>query len=86
MEKRLVSAQEFKALTDPLPVGIGLVAIRFVNFSSNALEKAEHSALKICEIEAQQPSFFIISDTPDSIRELLHQYVDRFCDLREGKS
>lgn len=85
MEKRLLSKQELSTL-QVVPEGIGLVAIKFVSVGPNKQTELGHSAHEICEFVEQQPVFFIINQSSDTCREILHQYVDRFCDIREGKS
>lgn len=85
MENKLVSKSEFSTLPS-LPEGFGLVAIKFVSVGPNTQADFEHSVTKICEFAEQQPMFFIISQSSESFREILHEYVDRFCDARENKS
>lgn len=86
MENRLVSTSELLGLQQPLPEGIELVAIKFVSLGPNAIVEAERSGAKICEMAANQPSFFIISQSREAFRAILHTYVDRFCDRIESKS
>ena len=85
MENRLVSKQEFVQL-DSIPEGIELVAIKFVSIGPNTRSELGHSTGKICEFAEQQPTFFIISQSSEAFRTILHEYVDRFCDARKGKS
>lgn len=86
MENRLVTTQELKAYAVRLPEDISVVSFKMVNLGSNTLNQAERIGEKICEIVAQQQDFYIISKSPESIRKLLHDYIDRFCDAREGKT
>jgi hypothetical protein len=85
MENRLVSSADFKAFSEKLPEDLAVIAVKFVSLSRETLAKADFSAPKICEIAEEQPTFFIISQMPESFRETLHRYVDKFCDLRESQ-
>ena len=85
MEIRLVTSEELAKLEHPLPDNILLVAFKMVTFGPNTLAEAERRGSKLCEIAAQQPSFFIISESPEGLRQSMHDLVDRFCNASEGK-
>jgi hypothetical protein len=84
MEK-LVTTAELAALEHPLPDNSHVVAFKLVNFGPNTLAEAGRVGSRICEIADQQPSFFIISESPEGLRQGMHDLVDRFCNVREGK-
>lgn len=86
MENRLVTEQEFRFYELPIPEDIGVVAFKLVNLGPNTLKEAEFMGTKICEIAAKQPSFFIITDSSEELRKTMHDFVDRFCNAREGKT
>lgn len=85
MENRLVTTQELAAFEHPLPDNALIVAFKLVNFGPNTLAEAGRAGKRICEIADQQPSFFIISESPEGLRQSMHDLVDRFCNIREGK-
>ena len=85
MEIRLVTTEELAKLEHPLPDNVRLVAFKMVTFGPNTLAEAEYRGSRICEIAAQQPGFFIISESSDGLRQSMHDLVDRFCNASEGK-
>jgi len=85
MENRLISTEELRAYEQPLPQGLEVIAFRIVNIGPNTLANAEYMGSKICDIEKAQSSFFIISESLEEIRKTMHNFVDRFCDIKEGK-
>jgi hypothetical protein len=85
MEKRLVTKAELQSLTVPLPDNIHLLGFRIVSVGPNTMELAKRMGAKICEIVDEQPSFFIISESPEGLRQTMHDLVDRVCNSIEGK-
>lgn len=86
MENRLVTTQELMQLEQPLPDNVLVVAFKMVSFGPNTMAEAGRLGPKICEIADQQSSFFIISESPEGLRQSMHDLVDRFCKSRESTS
>jgi hypothetical protein len=86
MENRLVTTKELIERTDPLPDNIQIVAFKLVSFGPNTLAETGRIGSKLCEIADQQPSFFIINESSEGLRQGMHDLVDRLCNIREGKS
>jgi hypothetical protein len=86
MENRLVTTKEMIEHKDPLADNVHVVAFKLVSFGPNTLAEAGRDGAKLCEIADQQPSFFIISESPDGLRQGMHDLVDRLCNLREKQN
>jgi hypothetical protein len=85
MENRLVTTDELRAHTVPLPDGFAVVAFKLVNIGTNTLTEIGYVGERISDIADKQGTFFIIGESSEGIRESMHELVDRFCDAREGK-
>lgn len=85
MTARLITYDELMKHDVPIPDGFSIINFKMVNFGPTTLSYAEYKGNKICEVAEGQPSFFLISESSEEIRKTMHDFVDKFCDTREGK-
>jgi hypothetical protein len=86
METVITSEQDLKEHLEPLPKDVVLIHFKLVGIGANTLAKSEYLGSNICDIVQQQPGFFVISRNGVGLREAMHDLVDRFCNIQEGKN
>lgn len=69
----------------PHPIPGQIVHFKMVSVGPGTLEQTGRLGNKICDLVKSQSGFFIVGDNADEIRKAMHDLVDRFCNLREGK-
>lgn len=77
------SEGDLSGYPDKLPEGIIMIHFKMIGVGSNTMAKAEHLGSNICEIVREQPGYFLVSQDGSSLRESMHDLVDRFCNAQE---
>lgn len=77
------SEKDFNDHQNPIPGQI--VHFKIVNLGPNTLEQTGRVGSKICEVVRNQSGFFVVGETNEEIRKAMHDLVDSFCNIREGK-
>lgn len=69
-----------------LPNGSNVVHFKIVSIGPNTLNSVKYSCKDICEIAKKQGGFFLINSEGQSVRQAMHDLVDRFCNAQEDKN
>jgi len=85
METSISAEQDLEEFKGRLPENLIMVHFKMVGVGPNTLEKSEYLGSNVCKVVREQPGFFVMSQDGSGLREAMHDLVDRFCDLQEGK-
>lgn len=77
METRLVREEQLKALAGKMPQ-LPTVHFKIVMVGEQTLAKHNHNPAEVCQEVEQQPGFYIIADSFETLRTEMHNLVDRF--------
>lgn len=83
MEVRLVSEEELKTFTEKLPA-LPTVHFKIVGVGEQTLAKHDHNPSAVCQEVEEQPGFYLIAETEETLRDAMHDLVERFFEQRKS--
>lgn len=84
MKTFVTTEKDIEQHEKPLPEGTKLIHFKLVGIGSNTMGQANHLGYKVCEIARGVPGYFIVHENGLDVRAVLHDLVDRFCNVYEG--
>jgi len=86
MKTSVCTEQNINDLQQDLPLGWTMIYFKMVGIGEKTQALAEHKGSALCGVARQQPGFFLISEDGSGLRDAMHDLVNRFCDIQEGKN